>query len=265
LIDALSFIGKYPFRKVSASILDIVRVHEVLGFTDVFIGSFSSLFYRDFNEGNGELLEELARFPREQSSIKIHIVAGVNPTYLSGVRDVCKLREHYSAILMSPLLHGFDLAARRVLRVVETASKCDLPVLILGYLEDPREMHRAYRFRYRLNVERVKRFLDLLKKSQITPKLALISFPSKLLLEVASELNKLSIYVDVSSDDVYGPIYDYVKLLVDSVGEDLVVFASKAPLTYLKAVLFKVIYADIEERVKEKILVHNAKRLLNLG
>jgi len=264
VIDAFTLTGHYPFRRIKASLENITGILEKEGFTDIFTVSFGALFYRNFNEGNRELLEEVVKTQLNRGRLRVHLLAGINPFYISNISEIKELSSRYRAVVISPLYQGFNISSRRVIHIVKTASEANLPVIILGYLEDPREMHRAYRFRYALSSEKVKAFFELLRNTREELKVAFISFPFKILSELSSEISKFSVYIDVSSNDVYGPMYDYVKLLVDSIGEDLVIFASKTPLTYLKSILYKVLYSDIEESKKYKILLYNAKKLFNI-
>lgn len=264
MIDVLTFTGNYPYRKIRVGINDIVRIIKPEGFTDIFVIKFESLFYKDFNEGNRELLNEYMESTWRKDDVEIYLLAGVNPFYISSVNDIKKFSENFKGLVIAPLFHGFNLSCNRVVSIIRVANDVGLPVLILGYLEDIREMHRAYKFRHSLSIEKIKDFFELIKKYNEKPRLALISFPFKILSELANDINKLTIYTDVSYEDVYGPIYDYVKILVENIGEDLIVFASKTPLTYIKCVLFKVLYSEIDEYKKEKILKQNAKKFFDL-
>jgi len=264
LIDALTFTGSYPFRRVRAGIEDVVNVLRPEGFTDIFTLRFEALFYRDFNEGNKDLLNEYRGRDWSEHGVRVHLLAGLNPFYISSINEIKNILEDFKAVVLAPLYQGFNISAKRVINIVRAANNPNLPVIIFGYLEDIREMHRAYRFRYSLGIDNVKEFLELLKKSCSDARVALISFPFKTLSALANELSKLSVYIDVSYEDIYGPMYDYVKALVNMVGEDLVIFASKTPLTYVKSVLFKALYSEISSDAKTKILKHNAKKFFGL-
>lgn len=261
MIDALCFTGYYPFRKLAISRLsEVVSKLANEGFDHIFVLHLNSLFHRNPWLANDELVHESKEVT---TRVKVSLIAGVNPEYATTRERLVDYKNTFKAVLIAPLYHGFKLRGKPVENLLKMLKDLELALVILGYLEDPREMHRAYRPRYRIAVDDLKVFIKYVKDLGYS-RVLLSSIPSNTLFPLLSGISDTSIYVDVSSDSLYGPVYDYVKTVVESAGEDLVVFSSKTPLTYTKAVLFKVIYSDISEKAKKKILEENARKLFNI-
>jgi predicted TIM-barrel fold metal-dependent hydrolase len=64
--------------------------------------------------------------------------------------------------------------------------------------------------------------------------------------------------VDVASNTVYGPVYDRVRALAKLFSEDRVTLSTGAPLNYPLVPILKVLYSDLDERARRKILSENA-------
>jgi predicted TIM-barrel fold metal-dependent hydrolase len=64
--------------------------------------------------------------------------------------------------------------------------------------------------------------------------------------------------VDVASNTVYGPVYDRVRALAELFSEDRVTLSTGAPLNYPLVLILKVLYSDLDERARRKILSENA-------
>jgi len=262
LIDVLTFSGNYPFRKLLyTKLCDVAKLMLEEGFEIIFNARIESLFYRDFMEANKDLLKEVNELSKQQpNSIQIKPLACFNPDYILDRNIINEVSKSFAGVVIAPLYHGFKLSSKKVSRFLRYASELNLPILILGYLEDIREMHRAYRFRYPLKLDDLKTFLQEVKLFGYE-KIVLLSFPYQFLVESSNLIANTSIYVDISSHDIYGGVYDHIKNLVNIFGEDHIVFSSKAPLSYPKAVLFKVLYSDISDKAKRKIVGENAKKL----
>lgn len=260
MIDSLSFFGSYPFRRIpTRDLKDLIFYLSQKGFSRIYTIRFSSIFYRDPLEGNREALEEL-RSLRDKFSTHtlVRLIGGFNPLYIPQKRDLVRraLERDFIAYLVAPAYHGFRLDSRDTLRFIEIAVEENFRVLILDLLEDLREFHRGILFKYLVKRDTFKSFLEKIDKS-FSKKIMLASFRYDLVREFSSRIADLEFFVDVSSDTFYGSQYDRVRELVESVGEDLVVLSSRTPLAYPEVSLYRVLYSDIDDSVKKKILYEN--------
>jgi len=260
VIDALAFFGHYPFRRLSPrSLAGVAHYLGSKSFSRIYAACFSSIFYRDPLEGNREALEEFSasrdRIPR---GVEVRILGGFNPTYIGPRKELVEkaLERGFAAYLVAPAYHGFKIDSKEVLRFLEIAHELGVRVVFLDLLEDPREAHRGYILRYAVKRESFKRFISKLDRS-FSREIMLASFRYDLLRENLDRLADLELYIDVSSDSFYGPQYDRLKEVVEAVGEDLVVASTRAPLAYPEASIYRVIYSNINDSSKDRILSRN--------
>ena len=260
MIDALSFFGSYPFRRLFAESLAEVATHmRSKGFKKIYLINFSSLFYRDPFKANRIALNIYRRERENIKDVEIDLLGGTNPSYVAiNNIDIEEIVEPYfRAYVMSPAYHGFRLDAKGSIKLVEDLCSQGRKIVILDLLEDIREMHRAYKLIYMVKDEHLERFLRNIDKI-CGKKILLASFRYELLKNNLARISDLELYVDTSSDTLYGYQYDRVRELVDSIGEDLVVLATRTPIAYTEAAVFRVIYSDIADSAKKKILYDNA-------
>lgn len=266
MIDALSFFGPYPFRRLSPG--DLAGVAEVLarhGFRRAYVLYLPSLFYRDVYEGDREALE-LYRGSSGRLVIDTRLLAGINPVYTPlDKRSVEALVDGlFTAYVTSPTYNGYRLDSPAVLRSIERLCSEGARVVLIDLLEDLREMHRAYRLRYLVTRDVFKSFLRKIGV-ECRRRLMLSSFRYEIIREGIDRVSDLELYVDISSDTLYGYQYDRVRELVEALGPDLLVLSTRTPIAYPTASLYRVLYSEISERDKEKILWQNTERFYERG
>jgi len=134
-----------------------------------------------------------------------------------------------------------------------------LPLIVLNLIEDIREMHRTYRFRYKLTVSEISEFLSEVSKRVKEVKILLSNFATRELRELRSRY-KGDVFIDIAHQYVLGPPVDDVKLLIKLYGEDKVLLSTCFPMKYIHPAVYKVIYSEVDEGVKMKVLELNAKK-----
>jgi len=260
VIDALSFFGHYPFRKLFIEDLDeLIKFMSSKGFQELYVAYLPSLFYRDPLEANRIAREICEKSPGKTRSLRISLLAGYNPSYLPVNKSFIEkiIDPLYKAYILAPAYHGFKLSSRETLRFIEYMCSIDKRIVILDLLEDIREMHRAYIFRYLIKEDHLYQFVKNLDEI-CSRKILLASFRYDLLRKYLDKISEKELFVDVSSDTLYGYQYDRVKELVDLLGEDLLLLSTKTPISYPEAAVFRVYYSEISDSAKEKILRRNA-------
>lgn len=151
MIDALSFFGSYPFRRLFAESLAEVATHmRSKGFKKIYLINFSSLFYRDPFKANRIALNIYRRERENIKDVEIDLLGGINPSYITiNNIDIEEIVEPYfRAYVISPAYHGFRLDAKGSIKLVEDLCSQGRKIVILDLLEDIREMHRAYKLIY---------------------------------------------------------------------------------------------------------------------
>jgi len=263
LRDPLSFSGVYPFRRLGGQLRETCRKLREFGFQETHALGFGSLFYRDVWEGNREVLREIEGV---RCGIGLNPLAGVNPLY-SGDRVIrAELQDSgFRAAVLAPQYHGFRPQSPRSLRVLALLEELGFPIVLLDSLEDPREWHRAYLFKYSVRVEDLRDFLRQLRLRDFKGKLLLALPRFQLIKDNADLLRALEVYVDVSHDSVLGPPYDQVKWVVENLGEEAVVLSSRSPMAYISALMAKVLHSGIGEEAKLKVLSRNVRKFYGGG
>ncbi|MEM1610237.1 MAG: hypothetical protein QXQ57_01155 [Sulfolobales archaeon] len=261
MIDILSFFNEYMFRRLAKTELrDIGRDLCELGFKKIIAISFKSIFYRNVYEANREVRDEYRKIVEKIRCPNILIAYGGNPDYIGTPRDLLD-RGLERIVVLAPAYQGFRLDRERTIRFINNLIDYDSRIIIIDLLEDYREFHRGYRFRYLIKYEHLENFLKRVDRT-VSRNLVLASFRYDLIQRVFREISVKEVLVDISNDTFYGPQYDRVKELVNNVGEDLVVLGTRYPIANPLASIFRVLFSDISERSKEKILYRNAERFL---
>jgi predicted TIM-barrel fold metal-dependent hydrolase len=254
IVDALAFLGLHPLRgSGTESPAELKRALRRAGVGRAYVAGLESLFRRNPWAAN----ELHAR--RVAGSSLLPPLAGVNPLYAADRERLERLLElGFKGLVLAPLYHGFSPRAAAVGRLLRWAADLGVPVVLLCAIEDPRGSHRAYRFRYRVGERELAGFLELAGRAGAR---VLISHAEFSLLErLARAIASAGAMVDVASNTVYGPVYDRVKALVELFGEDRVTLSTGAPLNYPLVPILKVLYSDLDERARRKILSENALR-----
>lgn len=261
MIDALSFFGVYPFRRVWP--IDIEEVTNLLkkhGFKKIYIAYMLSLFYRDFYEANKEAEENFNK--AKNLAINTILLPSINPDYMplnkSFLKDLLE-NKFFQGYVTAPAYQGYKIDSLKTIRVFERLCEYDKRVIIIDLLEDIREMHRAYKMRHVITKESLKNFIDKIDRI-CERKILLTSFRYDLLKEVENKISEKEFFIDTSSDTLYGPQYDRIKELTESIGHDLIVLATKTPLTYPSVSIYRVLYSDISDSFKKDILERNILR-----
>jgi len=145
LVDISTYVGHWPFRKLTfntLSELDILaRENDI---THMAVASLNGIFYKDANEGNLELIEELSEYKGETVFIPFAIV---NPTYPGWEKNARKMIElGFRGFELCPRYHGYSLApemlydqylpVHRAAKVMELARELNVPVRICASFEN---------------------------------------------------------------------------------------------------------------------------------
>jgi predicted TIM-barrel fold metal-dependent hydrolase len=254
IVDALAFLGLHPLRgSGTESPAELERALRRAGVGRAYVAGLESLFRR-----NPWAADELHARRVAGSSFLLPL-AGVNPLYAADRERLERLLElGFKGLVLAPLYHGFSPRAAAVGRLLRWAADLGVPVVLLCAIEDPRGSHRAYRFRYRVGERELAGFLELAGHAGAR---VLISHAEFSLLErLARAIASAGAMVDVASNTVYGPVYDRVRALAELFSEDRVTLSTGAPLNYPLVPILKVLYSDLNERARRKILSENALR-----
>ena len=145
IVDISTYVGHWPFRKLCFNTLEgldiLARENDI---THMAVANLSAIFYKDVNEGNTELLEELASYSGKTEFIPFAIV---NPTYPDWEMCARKMIEKgFRGFELCPRYHGYSLApemlydqyhaVHRAAKVLELAEELGVPVRICASFEN---------------------------------------------------------------------------------------------------------------------------------
>ncbi|WP_291765878.1 hypothetical protein [Caldivirga sp. UBA161] len=261
MIDALCMSGTYPFRYLSMSTEAVASKLALEGFRHCVMFNLTALFHRDPWWANVE-------FAKEDPSVNctIHKLAVFNPDY----EDKLRIREYskmgYVGFITSPIYHGYRIMRRSVIsNLIEALSNG--AVVILNLLEDLRQMHRAYSFRYRIMLGELNDALMTLKTTVKREsgefRVLLSHFPYNDLVNLRSLYNG-DIYVDFASSQVLGAPYSHIEELVKLYGASRLVLSTGFIMKYPKSSILKLQLSKIQDKDKEAISSINAGGLYGI-
>ena len=105
VIDTCTYIGHWPFRKLSCNTLAQTAARaEKAKITHIVCTNLNAIFYIDPMEGNREFLEEIKAY---KGSVTVLPFAVINPTYIEWERDLRECAElGFAGIQLAPQYHG---------------------------------------------------------------------------------------------------------------------------------------------------------------
>lgn len=246
-IDISTYIGHWPFRKIINNSLDaldsLARKH---GITHMVVANLNGFFYKDANDANLELLEELERY---SGKTKFLPLAVVNPTYPSWESDARRMTEAgFAGFELAPVYHKYSLAPEklydeykprhRALEAVMLAEELDVPVRICASFEN---------FRGRSELDSYTNlkgddYFALLSKNQ-NAHVFVTSFSPGSAGEKLSELIKKrkNTYFDLTQPVIINSAREVN--VMQSIGEEQLCYGSLSPFNYMETTLLRFEYA----------------------
>lgn len=146
-IDISTYVGHWPFRRLINNSLDaldlLARKH---GITHMVVANLNGFFYKDANDANLELLEELEEYSGKTEFLPLAVV---NPTYPEWEKDAREMVKYgFSGFELVPVYHRYSLAPEmlydeyspkhRALEIINLAEVLDVPVRICAGFENYR-------------------------------------------------------------------------------------------------------------------------------
>ncbi|MBL8850408.1 MAG: amidohydrolase family protein [Planctomycetaceae bacterium] len=138
IIDVNAHLGHYPFRRLrrndARSLVDHMDAHSI---DLALVSSLPAVFYRDTQEGNRELFDEIEPF-----RLRLVPIATVNPKYVGWERDLAEsVQRGAKGITLVPEHHGYLLSDEYGHAAMQRIAELDLPVVLTQRFEDRRQRH----------------------------------------------------------------------------------------------------------------------------
>lgn len=257
LIDINTYIGHYPFRQVkNMTPCELVKLMDDAGIDMAAVSSMNSVFYRDSQQGNEELAEQIA--PYKGKFIPFAII---NPAYTGWKKDFlhCINDLGFKGLELYPYYHQYELNSANCVELVTLAGEMGIPVHLPCALENIRQRH-WFDTNENLSVEQVDALLNLCPDTDIIITNGATSSIAHV-LEKSTAGRRGRVYYDFARIDAF--LSDFADL-IKTAGADRVVFGSVAPLQYIDPQLVKLHYGKLSAEDKEKITSGNLKELFKL-
>lgn len=255
LIDINTYIGHWPFRQVKNSDpAGLIKIMDEKGIDISVVTSINSVFYKDAQQGNEELMEEIAPYGSRFIPFAI-----INPAYTGWKKDFINCIENYGmkGLELYPYYHRYSLTDDSAVELMNIAAEKKVPVHLPCCIVNLRQRHWMDTDE-NLLVEEVEKVVSMCPKTDFIITNGPVYYISKRLKDTA-ENRSGRIYYDFSRADVFGPGF---KNFVESAGINRIVFGSVAPLQYVEPQLVKLNFSGLNDSDKEKIMSGNLKELL---
>lgn len=257
LIDINTYLGHWPFRQVKNSTpCELVKVMDSVGVDMAAVSSINSIFYKDSQQGNEELMEEV-------SSCKERFIpfAIINPAYTGWKKDFinCVEKMEMKGLELYPYYHQYSLTDSSPVELLKIAAEKKICVHLPCAIENIRGRHWMDTTE-NLSIAEVERVLSICPDTDFI----ITNGPTS---SIAQQLKKAvsnragRVYYDFAKIDVFTKDFNS---LVETVGIDRVVFSSITPFQYVDPQLIKLYYSGLNDIEKEKVMSGNIKELLRL-
>ena len=258
LIDINTYLGHWPFRQVKSNTPDgLLKLLDNAGIDMAAVSSVNSVFYKDSQQGNEELMEQI-------SSCKSRLIpfAIINPAYPGWKKDFlnCIEKMGMKGLELYPYYHQYKLTDNNAVELLKIAAEKKIPVHLPCAIENIRQRHWMDTTE-NLSVEEVEKTLVMCPETDFI----ITNGPTG---AIARQLEKTAgdrpgrVYYDFARVDVF--FYEDFGSLVKSAGIDRIIFGSVAPFQYIAPQLVKLHYSGLKEYEKEKVMAGNLRELLML-
>ncbi len=255
IIDTNVYLGNWPGRRMeqgqAPELVALLRSH---GVAQAWAGSFDALLHKDIGSVNARLAEECGKHGRDF----LLPFGAVNPVLPDWEEDLRRCHEdfHMAGIRLHPNYQGYSLDHPAFARLLSIAADRGLVVQIAAWMEDERTQHPLLR----VPMVDLGRLAPVVAKIPGAKVVVLNGFISvRLARKVLPGLAKFSqVVFDLAMQEQLAGL----KVLVDAVGLDRVVFGSYSPMFYFEAATLKLRESALTAEQSGPILFGNAGRLL---
>lgn len=255
MIDVNAYLGHFAFRQLRHNTASgLLRLMDRKRIERAVVSSAASITYRNAQAGNEEVAAE-AKAHRD----RLIPFAVMNPAYADWKHDlrVCHEELGMRGVRLYPNWHGYKLNSAVCLDLVRAATALRMPVSIPFRVEDRRQQS------WLVDVPDVTHG-DAAALVRAVPEARFIfgngaGFASSPLGRSGSPANY---WIEISL--LTALVGNEIGQLLQTLGEDRILFGSGMPFHYPDGAMLKVEVLDVSAAVKEKIARGNARKLLGL-
>ncbi len=253
IIDTNVYLGNWPGRQMvpAPELVGSLRSH---GVREAWCGSFDALIHKDIGGVNARLAEQC----REHGRGLLVPFGAVNPLLPDWQEDLRRCHEEFRmpGIRLHPNYQGYSLNHPSFAQLLAMAAERGLLVQIAAWMEDERTQHPLLR----VPMVDLGRLAPVLSKVPSAKVIVLNGFISVRLAQ--RFLAGLKPFQQVAFDLAMQEQIAGLKVLIDAVGIDRVVFGSYSPMFYFEAATLKFSESALTPEQSAPVLSGNARRLL---
>jgi predicted TIM-barrel fold metal-dependent hydrolase len=262
LIDINTYIGHWPFRQLRNNTAQgLLSLMDKYGVDMAAVSSLNAVFYKDTQEGNLELIEEI-----KDNKDRFIPFAVINPKYVAWEKDFryCVEKLGMKGLELYPYYHNYDLTEPEPVELIRLAGEMNIPVHLPCAIVNVRQRHWMDT-NDNLDLGQVEKLLSLCPDTDFI----ISNGPSHInaqQLKKASEGRKGRVYYDFARVEVFtlrSSATDF-ETLVKYAGIDHIVFGSVMPFQYGDPQFVRLAYSGLSEEDMEKVTSGNLKRLFRL-
>jgi predicted TIM-barrel fold metal-dependent hydrolase len=255
IIDTNVYLGNWPGRQlVEGQTPELVAFLRSRGVVEAWAGSFDALLHKDIGGVNARLARECNKHGRDF----LLPFGAVNPVLPDWEEDLRRCHEEFRmpGIRLNPNYQGYSLDHPAFARVLAMAAERGLVVQIAAWMEDERTQHPLLR----VPMVDLGRLAPVVAKVPAVKVVVLNGFISvRMTQRILPGLKKFDqVVFDLAMQEQLAGL----KVLIDAVGLDRVVFGSYSPMFYFEAATLKLRESALTADQTGPILFGNARRLL---
>lgn len=258
LIDINTYLGHWPFRQVKNNTpCELIKVMDNAGIDMAAVSFINSVFYKDTQQGNEELIEQISSYKDRFIPFAI-----INPSYTGWKKDFLNCVENLGmkGLELYPYYHNYSLTDSNTIELLNIAAEKKIPVHLPCAIVNIRQRHWMDTT-VNLSIDELEKVLSICPDTDfIITNGATDSIAMQLKDSTSNRSGR--VYYDFTRIDSLFTLGFYK--LVDTVGIDRIVFSSVAPFQYVDPQLVKLYFSDLNNIDKKKIMSGNLKELFRL-
>jgi len=253
-IDINAYVGHWPFRQlVNNTLADLDREAQERGITHMVIANIEGLFFKDSQDANFKLLEDLKTYSGKTVFLPLAVV---NPTYPEWEREArAMIDAGFKGFEISPQYHLYSyrpqipddtfVTVHHAAKVIKLAAELDVPVRVCVSFENyrARSNHESHENPGAGDIQ------SLMSVNQETH-LLVTSFNAVAVSDAAKARSRT--YFDFTANSAGAINTRTCESLANLVSDDQICYGSLAPLQYFEPTLLAMEY-DVLNAEKAKI------------
>jgi len=251
IVDTHVYLSRWPGRRMIGDQPDeLVNRLRKQGVTQAWAGSFDALLHKDIGGVNARLAADCA----QHGQGLLAPFGAVNPMLPDWEDDLRRCHEQFRmpGIRVHPNYHAYTLEDPAFSRLLRLAAERNLIVQIAAWMEDERTQIPALEAQL-VDLHPLVSLLESVPKARVMVLNGFVSLRSARL-----PWDRIKRFDNLTFDIAMLEQLMGVKVLIDAVGVERVVFGSYSPMFYFESSFLKLREADLSAQQTEAVLRGNA-------